>query len=130
MQNHDYTEKELSDAKEIIEIYNRTPEDKRPILTAAFNAFLAGMETQAPAPPTESETAHLEHCLLGQASVSLARMTTSYCKYVEQYMSTNPASAEHLATVQEGIRTLNHISVTLERLRRALQETAPAGTTD
>lgn len=121
------TEKDLLDAQEIIEIYKKTPVDKRPILTAAFNAFLAGAEAQE---LSNGETAGLEHCLIEQASASLARMTTSYCKYVEQYMSTNPASAEHLATVQEGIRTLNHITVTLERLRRALQETAPAEAKD
>ena len=46
MKNHDYTEKELSDAKEIIAIYNETPEKKRPLLTAMANAFLAGMEVQ------------------------------------------------------------------------------------
>ena len=40
------TEKDLLDAQEIIEIYKKTPVDKRPILTAAFIAFLAGMEVQ------------------------------------------------------------------------------------
>lgn len=40
------TEKELSDAKEIIAIYHKTPEEKRPLLTAMANAFLAGMEAQ------------------------------------------------------------------------------------
>ena len=40
------TEKELLDAQEIIEIYKKTPEKKRPLLTAMANAFLAGMEVQ------------------------------------------------------------------------------------
>lgn len=77
---------------------------------------------------TRSETARLEHCLLEQASTSLSRMTIHYCDYVEMYMNAAPPSEERLEAVQQGIRTLNHISVTLERLRRALQETAPAET--
>ena len=40
------TEKDLSDAKEIIAIYRKTPKEKRPLLTAMANAYLAGMEAQ------------------------------------------------------------------------------------
>lgn len=79
---------------------------------------------------TRSETARLERCLLEQASNSLSRMTIHYCDYVETYMDAAPPSEERLEAVQRGIRTLNHISVTLERLRRALQETAPAEAKD
>lgn len=79
---------------------------------------------------TYSETARLERCLLEQASNSLSRMTIHYCDYVETYMDAAPPSEERLEAVQQGIKTLNHISVTLERLRRALQETAPAETKD
>lgn len=121
------TEKDLLDAQEIIEIYKKTPIDKRPILTAAFNAFLAGAEAQE---LSNGETARLERCLLEQASNSLSRMTIHYCDYVETYMDAAPPSEERLEAVQQGIRTLNHISVTLERLRRALQETAPAEAKD
>lgn len=121
------TEKDLLDAQEIIEIYKKTPVDKRPILTAAFNAFLAGMEAQE---LSSGEMAGLEHYLIEQASASLAKMTTHYCGYVEAYMDAAPPSEERLEAVQQGIRTLNHISVTLERLRRALQETAPAEAKD
>ena len=74
------TEKDLLDAQEIIEIYKKTPIDKRPILTAAFNAFLAGAEAQE---LSGGEIASLEHCLIKQASASLAKMTTHYCGYVE-----------------------------------------------
>ena len=70
------TEKDLLDAQEIIEIYKKTPIDKRPILTAAFNAFLAGAEAQE---LSNGEMAGLEHCLIEQASASLAKMTTHYC---------------------------------------------------
>lgn len=121
------TEKELLDAQEIIEIYKKTPEKKRPILTAAFNAFLAGAEAQE---LSSGEIASLERRLIEQASASLAKMTTHYCGYVEAYMDAAPPIEERLEAVQQGIRTLNHISVTLERLRRALQETAPAETKD
>ena len=107
------TEKDLLDAQEIIEIYKKTPVDKRPILTAAFNAFLAGAEAQE----------------LSNGEMA-AKMTTHYCGYVETYMDAAPPSEERLEAVQQGIRTLNHISVTLERLRRALQETAPAEAKD
>ena len=55
------TEKDLLDAQEIIEIYKKTPIDKRPILTAAFNAFLAGAEAQE---LSGGEIASLEHCLI------------------------------------------------------------------
>ena len=119
------TEKELLDAQEIIEIYKKTPANKRPILTAAFNAFLAGAEAQE---LSSGEIVSLEHRLIEQASASLAKMTTHYCDYVEAYMNAAPPDEKRLEAVQQGIRTLNHISVTLERLRRALQETAPAET--
>ena len=117
------TEKDLLDAQEIIEIYKKTLVDKRPILTAAFNAFLTGVEAQE---LFSGEMASLEHCMIEQASASLAKMTTHYCGYVETHMDAAPPDEKRLEAVQQGIRTLNHISVTLERLRRALQETAPA----
>ena len=117
------TEKDFQDAKELIEIYKNTPVDKRPILIAAFNAFLAGAKAQE---LSNGEMASLEHCLIEQASASLAKMTTHYCGYVETYMDAAPPDEKRLEAVQHGIRTLNHISVTLERLRRALQETVPA----
>ncbi len=122
------TEKDFQDAKELIEIYKNTPVDKRPILTATLNAFLAGAEVQERSALTRDETARLERCLLEQASNSLSLMTIHYCDYVEAYMNAAPPDEKRLEAVQQGIRTLNHISVTLERLRRALQETAPAET--
>lgn len=87
-------------------------------------------EAQKHSTLTRDETARLERCLLEQASNSLSRMTIHYCDYVEAYMNAAPPDEKRLETVQQGIRTLNHISVTLERLRRALQETAPAETKD
>lgn len=122
------TEKDFQDAKELIKIYKNTPVDKRPILTATLNTFLAGAEVQERSALTRDETARLERCLLEQASNSLSRMTIHYCDYVEAYMNAAPPDEKRLEAVQQGIRTLNHISVTLERLRRALQETAPAET--
>lgn len=35
-----------TNAEKIADIYNKTPEAKRPLLTALIAAFLAGMETQ------------------------------------------------------------------------------------
>lgn len=72
-----------------------------------------------------------EECeLIAQATTSIARMTIHYCDYVEELMAGSPPSEDNLQTIQSGIKTLNHISVTLERLRRVLSETAPAGEKD
>ena len=67
-----------------------------------------------------------ERELIGQAATSIARMTIHYCDYVEKLMDGSTAGVEELQTIQSGIKTLNHISVTLERLRRVLSEAAPA----
>lgn len=67
-----------------------------------------------------------ERELIAQAATSIARMTIHYCDYVEELMVGSPVSEDSLQTIQSGIKTLNHISVTLERLRRALSEAAPA----
>lgn len=67
-----------------------------------------------------------ERELIGQATTSIARMTIHYCDYVEKLMDDSPAGAEELQMIQSGIKTLNHISVALERLRRVLSEAAPA----
>ena len=64
-----------------------------------------------------------EECeLIAQATTSIARMTIHYCDYVEELMAGSTPSEENLQTIQSGIKTLNHISVTLERLRRVLLE--------
>lgn len=67
-----------------------------------------------------------ERNLIEQATTSIARMTIHYCNYVEKLMDGSSADAEELQMIQSGIKTLNHISVTLERLRRVLSEAAPA----
>ena len=71
-----------------------------------------------------------ERELIAQATTSIARMTIHYCDYVEKLMEGSPASETNLQMIQSGIKTLNHISVTLERLRRTLSEAAPADKVD
>lgn len=71
-----------------------------------------------------------ERELIALATTSIARMTVHYCDYVDSLMDNSPASEENLQIIQSGIKTLNHISVTLERLRRALSEAAPADKLD
>lgn len=63
-----------------------------------------------------------DDALFEQASKSIARMTIHYCNYISTMMQTKAPTAENCATIQDSIRTLNHISVALERMRRILEK--------
>lgn len=41
-----YTEEQIEDARKILDVYARMPEEKKPIFTAMMSAFISGMETQ------------------------------------------------------------------------------------
>lgn len=41
-----YTEEQIKDARKILDVYARMPEEKKPIFTAMMSAFISGMEAQ------------------------------------------------------------------------------------
>lgn len=41
-----YTEEQIEDARKILDVYARMPEEKKPIFTAMMSAFISGMEAQ------------------------------------------------------------------------------------
>lgn len=41
-----YTQEQLDDAEKVLAVYNKLPEDKKPILLVIMNALISGMEIQ------------------------------------------------------------------------------------
>ena len=41
-----YTENQIRDARQVLDVYARMPEEKKPIFTAMMSAFISGMEAQ------------------------------------------------------------------------------------
>lgn len=41
-----YTEDQINDARKILDVYERVPDEKKPVFMAMMNGFMNGMEMQ------------------------------------------------------------------------------------